>query len=79
MFPTTLRMAIVQPHKHVPLIRFLGPRRLRQQQGHNMPTTTNTSQPPATASTSAGVIEYADLPARYKSPGLTEAEMEAIE
>ncbi|KAJ1978707.1 hypothetical protein H4R34_003101 [Dimargaris verticillata] len=81
MFPTSLRMAVVQPHKHVPLIKFLGPRRLLQQQDHGTPTTaaTSSSQASTTASSTAGVIEFANLPARYKSPGLTEEEMEAIE
>ncbi|KAJ1646424.1 hypothetical protein IWQ61_010202 [Dispira simplex] len=81
MRPTiTTRLAAIVPHKHVPLIRFLGPRRLVQR--HD---TGSANQASGTTSAPAGnvsdypIFDYASLPSKYKTPGPTPEEMEAIE
>ncbi|KAJ1664976.1 hypothetical protein EV178_003655 [Coemansia sp. RSA 1646] len=68
-----------QWHKHVPRIRFVGPRKnvwkTQQQSSQQIPTTTVAGK----ASGTAEAINFWELPARYRPLPMTEAEIEAIE
>ncbi|KAJ1721923.1 hypothetical protein LPJ53_003612 [Coemansia erecta] len=63
-----------QWHKHVPLMKFLGPRKNIWKSGH--------SGAPATSTAKGSVqeaINFWELPARYRPLPFSEAEIEAIE
>ncbi|KAJ1986035.1 hypothetical protein H4R33_003602 [Dimargaris cristalligena] len=83
MLPTLPRFAATVPHKHVPLIRFLGPRRLLPQTHSSAPGSASPAAPqstkPPTSPAHSGALEYSELPSRYRSAGPTAEEMEAIE
>ncbi|KAI7818059.1 hypothetical protein BX661DRAFT_181093 [Kickxella alabastrina] len=64
-----------QWHKHVPLMKFLGPRKNLWK-----PTaTTTTEMAGKTSSNSKEAINFWELPARYRPLPISEAEIEAIE
>ncbi|KAI9479033.1 hypothetical protein BX667DRAFT_495545, partial [Coemansia mojavensis] len=60
-------------HKHVPLIKFLGPRKLLW---NSKPAETQNVQ---TKSAGQEAINFWELPARYRPLPISEAEIEAIE
>ncbi|CAG8819625.1 9239_t:CDS:2, partial [Racocetra persica] len=96
MNPSRIRFAL---HKHVPLIKFLGPRNKLPKEpvdstpkphpaapkGSSLPSTSQrASQPQGSivnnrSVQSNRVIEYLELPERYKRRVLTPDEIEAIE
>ncbi|CAO3567810.1 unnamed protein product [Mortierella alpina] len=103
MIPSPIRMAAAA-RARVPLIKFLGPRRLLPKEHHEptrhpaapkdsafplktiAPTSSPSQSRPASTSATSGpngvsrqTMDFAELPARYRHPPLTEAEIEAIE
>ncbi|KAF9098567.1 hypothetical protein BGX23_005870 [Mortierella sp. AD031] len=112
MLPSTVRLATVA-HARVPLIRFLGPRRLLPDAHHeagrhpaapkdaeyplkagtpSKAATSSSSSAASSASRTANVtttpgaygatrrmVDFSELPNRYRHPVLTEAEIEAVE
>ncbi|KAJ2780213.1 hypothetical protein GGI15_003620 [Coemansia interrupta] len=64
-----------QWHKHVPLMKFLGPRKNIWKSGHSdAAATTSTAK-----SSVQEAINFWELPARYRPLPFSEAEIEAIE
>ncbi|KAJ1675783.1 hypothetical protein EV182_000590 [Spiromyces aspiralis] len=85
MYPTRFVRAAAQYkwHKHIPLIKFVGPRKdlwsrkaakLRAEEGG--PRSVSAS---ASTTDGTGALEFWQLPPRYRPPPLTESEIEAIE
>ncbi|EXX56734.1 hypothetical protein RirG_213510 [Rhizophagus irregularis DAOM 197198w] len=70
MYPTRVVRAL---HKHVPLIKFLGPR----DKLHKEPK--ETASPSNTPSDHKSIIAFSQLPEKYKRKGPSPEEIDAIE
>ncbi|KAJ2518708.1 hypothetical protein GGI11_000244 [Coemansia sp. RSA 2049] len=75
-----------QWHKHVPLIRFIGPRKnvwktqkQQQQQQQQSAVAGGSGSASASAKGAGEAINFWELPARYRPLPVSEAEIEAIE
>ncbi|KAJ1957218.1 hypothetical protein GGI12_005085, partial [Dipsacomyces acuminosporus] len=67
-------------HKHVPLMRFVGPRKeLWAKKAAELNGSIATTQATAAAAGSVEAINFWELPARYRPLPISEAEIEAIE
>ncbi|KAJ2478624.1 hypothetical protein EV174_004253 [Coemansia sp. RSA 2320] len=84
MRATVFRQAAFQAqykwHRHVPLMRFVGPRK----DVWAKPNPANSSSPavalePTATAADGGAINFWELPARYRPLPISAAEMEAIE
>ncbi|KAF9990066.1 hypothetical protein BGZ75_003835 [Mortierella antarctica] len=90
MLPSTISRAAVQAR--VPLIKFLGPRSALNEAPKDAeyplkavaPVKASSSSSPSKASAAPGGasrhhLDFTELPARYRHPQLTQAEIEAVE
>ncbi|KAJ2658249.1 hypothetical protein IWW48_004105 [Coemansia sp. RSA 1200] len=73
-----------QWHKHVPLIRFIGPRKnvwktQKQQQQQQQQQSVADGSGSASVTGAGEAINFWELPARYRPLPVSEAEIEAIE
>ncbi|KAJ2773851.1 hypothetical protein IWQ57_001102 [Coemansia nantahalensis] len=68
--------ALYKWHRHVPLVKFIGPRKeLWAQKAAEL----RAAQPAAAQAAAAAVIQFWELPARYRPLPVSDAEIEAIE
>ncbi|ORX91380.1 hypothetical protein K493DRAFT_339405 [Basidiobolus meristosporus CBS 931.73] len=80
MQPTFVRLAVTVPKKHVPLIKFLGPRKkLNLQNTYATQNTISNTNSVSQKAAEKSSVTYNELPARFKRIPLTPEEIEAVE
>ncbi|KAK9767333.1 ribosomal protein S36 [Basidiobolus ranarum] len=79
MQPTLARFAIRIPKKHVPLIKFLGPRKRLATQTEQTQTSTSATLNSSATKSEKSYVEYNELPTRFRRVPITQEEIEAIE
>ncbi|KAK9695734.1 hypothetical protein K7432_012817 [Basidiobolus ranarum] len=79
MKPTFVRLAVTVPRRHVPLIKFLGPRKNLNQNTFATQKTSIQNTPIAQKASEKATVSYNELPARFKRIQLTPEEIEAVE